>query len=177
LHHEQNSLVVSDEDHVQMIGVATRGTRLPVLHVALHFGVQVGGHFVPVDETFLEKKNKKKKNNATRARFSRSFHTPLRPVFARLTHSVNVPRHDFAAFIASGTVRFVSWSSSEQFLNRSWCIALPLRIASENNLASTSWVGDVNIHFKRTLDLCTFFAISSAMMVHALLPSKSVTKL
>lgn len=81
-----------------------------------------------------------------------------------------VPSDNSPAFIASGTVRFV-FADEQLSLNKSWCIMLPLSIASENNLVRHSFVGDMNKHFTLMFDLCILFATSKAIRVHALLPS------
>uniref|UniRef100_A0A2S2P7G7 Uncharacterized protein n=1 Tax=Schizaphis graminum TaxID=13262 RepID=A0A2S2P7G7_SCHGA len=87
-----------------------------------------------------------------------------------LTHSAMVPRADSPAFIASGTVKFV-FCDEQLFLNKFWWIALPFSIASENNLVRLSLADEVNKQLTRMFDVFMFVAISSAIIVHALLPS------
>lgn len=84
-----------------------------------------------------------------------------------------VPSDDFPAFIASGTVRFV-FCDEQLVLNKSWWIALPFIIAFENNWQRCSLVGDVNRQCIRIFDVLILVAISNAMIVHALLPSRFV---
>lgn len=81
-----------------------------------------------------------------------------------------VPSNNFAAFIASGTVRFV-FCDEQQFLNKSWCIALPFNIALENNSQRCVLVVFENKQCIWIFDVLMFVAISSAIIVHALLPS------
>jgi len=87
-----------------------------------------------------------------------------------LTHSAMVPSDDSPAFIASGTVKLV-FCDELLFLNKFWWIALPFSIASVNNSVRLFLAGEVNKQLTRMFDVFMLVAMSSAIIVHALLPS------